>query len=106
MIVWYAMICLCVCMLCLGLERGKFENKDVTYQHHIDHDHKVWNYLFFIVHLKMKNTTEFTGPESYVYEKINSVRLCVSVSVQPSAVQGNGPTCACMFPKTCHADMM
>ena len=57
----------------LGLARGSFENKDVTFQHHIMHDHNVWNYLFFIVHLLTKHSTEFTGPESYVYEKIKPV---------------------------------
>ena len=53
-----------------GLPRAQFENKDVTFQQHIDQSHNVWNYLFFIVHLKIKSTTEFTGPESYVYDKI------------------------------------
>ena len=79
--------------MCSGLERGKFENKDVTYQHHIDHDHKVWNYLFFIVHLKMKSTTEFTGPESYVYEKIKGVRVCVCVHVPLNLLCGSLSTC-------------
>lgn len=26
----------------------------------------MWHYLYFIVLLKVKDTTEFTGPESYV----------------------------------------
>ena len=54
----------------VGLARGAFENKDVTFQHHIEREHKVWNYLFFVVHLLTKDTTEFTGPETYVFEKI------------------------------------
>ena len=29
-----------------GLPRANFENRDVTYQYHIVHDHKVWNYLY------------------------------------------------------------
>jgi len=53
-----------------GLPRGAFENKDVTFQHHIQSEHNVWNYLYFIVHLLTKDTTQFTGPESYVYDKI------------------------------------
>ena len=44
----------------------------MTFKHHIVHDHNVWNYLYFIVHLKIKDTTEFTGPESYVYDKIKT----------------------------------
>jgi len=27
----------------------------------------MWNYLFFIVYLRQKDRTEFTGPESYVW---------------------------------------
>ena len=30
----------------------------------------MWNYLYFIVHLRTKQKTEFTGPESYVYDQI------------------------------------
>ena len=31
----------------------------------------MYHYLFFIVWLQIKDKTEFTGPESYVYECIN-----------------------------------
>ena len=57
-------------LIIAGLTRGAFENKDVTFHQHITQDHNVWHYLYFIVHLKTKDTTEFTGPESYVYERI------------------------------------
>lgn len=30
----------------------------------------MWNYLYFVVHLRMKEKTELTGPESYVYDLI------------------------------------
>ena len=30
----------------------------------------MWHYLFFIVLTKVKDPTEFTGPESYVSEMI------------------------------------
>ena len=53
-----------------GLPRGDFENKDVTFHKHIIQEHNVWHYLYFIVHLKTKDTTEFTGPESYVFKMI------------------------------------
>ena len=51
---------------CTGLERGKFENKEVTFEEHIKQEHSLWHYLFFIVYIKTKESTEFTGPESYV----------------------------------------
>ena len=30
----------------------------------------MWDYLYFIVLIKVKDSTEFTGPESYVSEMI------------------------------------
>ena len=54
-----------------GLERGKFENKEVTFEEHIKQEHSLWDYLFFIVYINTKESTEFTGPESYVSDMIN-----------------------------------
>ncbi|KAF7730560.1 hypothetical protein EC973_001941 [Apophysomyces ossiformis] len=36
------------------------------FEQHIRNDHNIWQYLFFLVHLKNKDRTEYTGPESYV----------------------------------------
>ena len=30
----------------------------------------MWHYLYFIVLIKVKDPTEFTGPESYVYAMV------------------------------------
>ena len=30
----------------------------------------MWNYLFYIAYIKSKDSTEFTGIESYVSEKV------------------------------------
>lgn len=38
----------------------------VSFDEHINSEHNMWHYLYFIVLLKVKDTTEFTGPESYV----------------------------------------
>ena len=59
-------------LLLPGLQRSEFENKEVTFEFHISLEHNLWHYLYFIVHLNTKDTTEFTGPESYVY-KMTSV---------------------------------
>ena len=32
----------------------------------------MWNYLFYISYLKSKLTTEYSGMESYVADKLNS----------------------------------
>ena len=53
-----------------GLERDKFDNKTVTFEEHIKEEHNMWHYLFFVVLVKVKDSTEYTGPESYVAEMI------------------------------------
>lgn len=53
-----------------GLERDKFDNKTVTFEEHIKEEHNMWHYLCFIVLVKVKDSTEYTGPESYVAEMI------------------------------------
>jgi hypothetical protein len=35
----------------------------------------MWHYLYFIVLVKVKNPTEFTGPESYVFKMIQERNL-------------------------------
>ncbi|KAG8128027.1 hypothetical protein E2320_014908, partial [Naja naja] len=59
------------CFIC-GLERDKFDNKTVTFEEHIKEEHNMWHYLCFIVLVKVKDSTEYTGPESYVAEMIKS----------------------------------
>ena len=35
----------------------------------------MWHYLYFIVLIKVKDPTEFTGPESYVYSMVKTSNL-------------------------------
>ncbi|XP_062401771.1 inositol 1,4,5-trisphosphate receptor type 1 isoform X1 [Sardina pilchardus] len=62
------------CFIC-GLERDKFDNKTVTFEEHIKEEHNLWHYLFFIVLVKVKDSTEYTGPESYVAQMIKEHNL-------------------------------
>merc|ERR1719348_501251 len=57
------------CFIC-GLKRKAFDNKNVTFEEHIRAEHNMWHYLFFIVLVKVKDPTEFTGPESYVHQMV------------------------------------
>ena len=69
---WYVSRCVVVAMaiFALGLQRSKFENHEVTFEEHCQQEHNMWNYLYFVVHLRRKQKTELTGPESYVYGQI------------------------------------
>ena len=62
------------CFIC-GLDRGSFDNKAVSFEEHIRSEHNIWHYLYFIVLIKVKFKTEFTGPESYVNHLIEERNL-------------------------------
>ncbi len=56
-----------------GLDRSAFDNKTVSFEEHCDKEHNMWHYLYFIVLVKVKRPTEFTGPESYVYAMLKVI---------------------------------
>jgi len=58
-----------------GLERKSFDNKTVSFESHVTEEHNMWHYLYFIVLVKVKDPTEFTGPESYVYSQVKVGRF-------------------------------
>ncbi|MGH0141734.1 UNVERIFIED_CONTAM: hypothetical protein FKN15_031691 [Acipenser sinensis] len=62
------------CFIC-GLERDKFDNKTVSFEEHVKMEHNIWNYLYFIVLVREKNRTDYTGPESYVALMIKNKNL-------------------------------
>ncbi|KAJ8985868.1 hypothetical protein NQ317_006242 [Molorchus minor] len=62
------------CFIC-GSNRSAFDNKIVNFEDHIKNEHNMWHYLYFIVLIKVKDPTEFTGPESYVYEMVKTSNL-------------------------------
>ncbi|EGD76540.1 type I inositol triphosphate receptor [Salpingoeca rosetta] len=53
------------CFIC-GLERQKFDAVGLSFDEHCRFEHHLWSYLNFIVLLRTKDETDFTGPESYV----------------------------------------
>ncbi|KAM9815199.1 inositol 1,4,5-trisphosphate receptor type 2 isoform X1 [Syngnathus typhle] len=62
------------CFIC-GLERDKFDNKTVSFEEHIMSEHNMWHYLYFLVLVRVKDPTEYTGPESYVAQMIAEKNL-------------------------------
>ena len=44
----------------------------MTFEEHCAREHNLWNYLYFIVHLRTKDPTEYTGPESFVSSLLDS----------------------------------
>nr|XP_027212094.1 inositol 1,4,5-trisphosphate receptor-like [Penaeus vannamei] len=62
------------CFIC-GLKRASFDNKAVNFEDHIKREHNMWHYLYFYVQVNVKDPTEFTGPESYVYTLVREKDL-------------------------------
>ncbi|XP_041852186.1 inositol 1,4,5-trisphosphate receptor type 2 [Melanotaenia boesemani] len=62
------------CFIC-GLQRDKFDNKTVSFEEHIKSEHNMWHYLYFLVLVRVKDPTEYTGPESYVAQMIKKKNL-------------------------------
>lgn len=69
------------CFTC-GLDRSQFDNKTVSFEDHINHEHNMWHYLYFVVLVRVKDPTEFTGPESYVYAMVKVSHLSLLLFCQ------------------------
>ncbi|CAD8120276.1 unnamed protein product [Paramecium sonneborni] len=57
-----------ICYMC-GLSRTVFEKEGISFDNHVQKYHNPWNYLAYLLYLKVKQKTEHTGTESYVYSK-------------------------------------
>jgi len=58
------------CFVC-GILSSRFDRYiDGGFREHVLHQHNMWQYLYFMLHLRHKPEDEFTGQESYVHEKI------------------------------------
>lgn len=54
------------CFIC-NFERFTFDKEsEGGFTRHISKDHNLWYYVYYIVHLKSKDNTEYTGIESFV----------------------------------------
>ena len=62
------------CFIC-GLNRAAFDNRTVSFEEHIKNEHNMWQYLYFMVLIRVKDPTEFTGPESYVHGMVKAMIL-------------------------------
>ncbi|VDP51034.1 unnamed protein product [Schistosoma curassoni] len=52
----------CVC----GLHRSAFDHSNTSFDEHVEVDHNVWHYIYFIIYLRTKLTDDLTGLEIYI----------------------------------------
>ncbi|XP_063389990.1 inositol 1,4,5-trisphosphate receptor [Cydia fagiglandana] len=77
------------CFIC-GLNRSAFDNKTVSFEEHIKSEHNMWHYLYFMVLVRVKDPTEYTGPESYVHSMIKSNNLEWFPRLRALSLMGGG----------------
>lgn len=53
------------CLVC-GIDSYTFDRYGSGFHEHIKKEHNMWQYLYFLHHLRRKEPTEYTGQESYV----------------------------------------
>jgi hypothetical protein len=56
------------CFIC-SLSSTNFDQGNYSFKQHISQDHHAWNYLYFIMHLQCKESTEHTGTEGFCFKK-------------------------------------
>eukprot|EP01060_Flectonema_neradi_P030314 TRINITY_DN4372_c6_g1_i1.p1 TRINITY_DN4372_c6_g1~~TRINITY_DN4372_c6_g1_i1.p1 ORF type:complete len:2743 (+),score=487.11 TRINITY_DN4372_c6_g1_i1:100-8328(+) len=82
------------CFIC-GIESSEFERHADGFDYHIKRDHNMWLYIYFIHHLRTKESSEFTGQESHVFDRMTEHDLSFfptnrAICLQNKASQGQG----------------
>lgn len=58
------------CFIC-SIRRSEFDRQsEHGYEHHVANEHNPWHYVAYIAHLYTKRPTEYTGLETFVYERL------------------------------------
>ena len=55
---------------------GEVDNLNEEFLQHIENDHNLWQYVFYIVHLNSKDSSDFTGVESFVFSLLEEENPC------------------------------
>ena len=68
-----------VCYIC-NIEKLVFDSKSKGglsgFYQHIQNDHNLWQYVFYIVHLNAKDSSDYTGVESIVFSLLEEGNTC------------------------------
>lgn len=59
------------CFIC-ALEKSRFDtkaNEGITFEKHIKEEHYLWNYAYFLIYLYAKTRSEFSGIETYIFQR-------------------------------------
>jgi hypothetical protein len=57
------------CFIC-GIDSHVFDRHGEGFVWHTKHEHNLWQYLYFIYHLRLKDPNDYTGQESYIASRL------------------------------------
>jgi len=60
------------CFIC-GIDKATFDRKAALsggFDNHVDYEHNMWQYIYYMYYLQEKDRDELNGPELYVYDMI------------------------------------
>lgn len=63
-----------ICFIC-GLKREEFDWSHDAFEAHVKHEHNMWNYLFFLLHIGTKRDAELSGQEAYIRRMVRSSNI-------------------------------
>jgi len=64
-----------VCFIC-GLDRYTLDrDTEEGFDYHVNFDHYIWNYVYFIIHLKLKDVSDFNGVESIIFNQLEQEEM-------------------------------
>ena len=62
------------CFIC-DTSRDNLEKNSISYENHVNNEHLVWNYVFYIIGLKFEDPQELNAINSYAYELIEKKNI-------------------------------
>lgn len=60
-----------ICFIC-GLDRAEFDRFADGFENHIERDHQLWYYVYYVYHIENMDKTSHNGIESYVSHQYES----------------------------------
>ncbi len=75
------------CFIC-GLERYTFDKYADGFYNHIERDHQLWNYLYYLFYLENKDATEYNGIESEITKQLDNHDISFFPIMKAISVEG------------------
>lgn len=60
------------CFICGNSKQEMDRDTDEGFDFHMNYDHNLWNYMYFMIYLDSKSSTDYNGTESYIKDLIDN----------------------------------